>query len=454
MKKFYFFFIVLSFGWVAAQEDVNIQQIATGFNSPVNIQNAGDDRLFIVEQNGVIKILNDDGSTNSNPFLDISSQVSSGGERGLLGLAFHPNYQNNRLFYLYYTNPSGDSVLSQFETSSIDPDEAIPASENVMLVITQPFSNHNGGCIAFGDDGFLYVATGDGGSSGDPNGNAQNLNSLLGKILRFDVDVSAPFIPTNNPYVNDPNALDEIYAYGLRNPWKFSFDETTGDVWIADVGQNQFEEINKSASAEAINYGWRCYEASSNFNTTGCDPQSTMEFPFAEYSHTATSVSKCSVTGGYVYRGSEFPNLTGKYLFADFCSDEIGTVDSMGNITYFGPFSGNGFSTFGTDHQSNLYIAGLSTGTIYKIVDDNLSVDISHQKRINIYPIPTQGVINIEAQEIIKKIEVISFTGKVIKTTYPNKKNTRLSVKFASGVYFIKSTYLDGKHQVDKFIVQ
>ncbi|MGO2359241.1 PQQ-dependent sugar dehydrogenase [Mesonia sp.] len=455
MKKYCcLFFITFAFGWLSAQEDINIQSIATGFNAPVNIQNAGDNRLFIVEQGGIIKILNANGSTHTNPFLDISSQISSSGERGLLGLAFHPDYQNNRLFYVYYTNPSGDSVLSQFETSATDPDAAIPASENVIRVISQPASNHNGGCIAFGNDGFLYVATGDGGGGGDPNNNAQNLNSLLGKLLRFDVDNGSPYIPTNNPYANDSNALDEIYAYGLRNPWKFSFDQETGDIWIADVGQNEFEEINKSASAEAINYGWRCYEASADYDTSNCATQNTMEFPFAEYSHTNSGVNKCSITGGDVYRGSEFSNLIGKYIFADYCSNEIGSVDANGNITYFGPFPGNNFSTFGVDQDANLYVAGINSGVIYKIVDDNLSVNLESKVKLKIYPNPTQATLTIESPEVVKRIEVISFSGQLVKTFYPNQKKAKLNIRFAAGSYFIKSTSVSGHQYINQFIVQ
>lgn len=445
---------MLFFTRLSAQEEINIQTIATGFNAPVNIQNAGDDRLFIVEQSGKIKILNSDGSTNTSPFLDISSQISSGGERGLLGLAFHPNFQSNGLFYVYYTDSSGDSQLSEFIVNGFNPDIADPTSENIIREIDQPFSNHNGGCIAFGNDGFLYVATGDGGSGGDPNNNAQNLNSLLGKLLRFDVDNGAPYIPANNPYVNDSNAQDEIYAYGLRNAWKFSFDQETGDIWLADVGQNEFEEINKSASAEAINYGWRCYEASADYNTNNCAAQNTMEFPFAEYSHTNSGLNKCSITGGYVYRGTEFSNLIGKYIFADYCSNEIGSVDVNGDITYFGPFAGNNFSTFGVDQDANLYVAGINSGIIYKIVDDNLSVNLESKVELKVYPNPTQAYLTIESPEVLKRIEVISFSGQLVKTLHPNQEKISLNIDFAAGTYFIKSTSLNGNQYTNQFIVQ
>lgn len=452
MKRISFLFIFFSFGLLIAQEDVSIQQVASGFTNPVDIQHAGDSRLFIVEQAGLIKILNDNGTVNTNPFLDITSQVLSGGEQGLLGLAFHPNYQNNRLFYIYYTNTSGDSVISQFETSTTDPNLAIPASQNVLLTFAQPFTNHNGGCIAFGNDGYLYIASGDGGSGGDPNNNGQNLNTLLGKLLRLDIDAPAPYIPASNPYVNDSNALDEVYAYGLRNPWKFSFDEATGDIWIADVGQNQFEEINKSASAKALNYGWRCYEASTPFNTNNCDSQSTMEFPFAAYSH-SDGISKCSITGGYVYRGSEFPNLVGKYLFADFCSNEIGTVDNNGNITYFGPFNGNNFSTFGTDYHSNLYIAGLN-GTLYKIVDDNLKLASVSFAEIKVFPNPAEDQINIRSDKIIRKIELLSYTGKLMKTYLPNTQDFTITADLPAGLYIIKITSENENQHINKLIIQ
>lgn len=442
MKRLLICLLLSCASYMQAQEDVDISLVASGFNSPLNIQHAGDSRLFIVEQGGTIQILNTDGTTNASPFLDISSQVSTGGERGLLGLAFHPDFQNNGLFYAYYTDTSGDSKLSEFTVDGVNPNIALPSTEVNLLTIPQPASNHNGGCIAFGPDNMLYVAVGDGGGSGDPNNNAQNLNSLLGSILRLDVNATAPYIPTDNPFVNNNNALDEIYAYGLRNPWKFSFDAENGDLWIADVGQNQFEEINKVTNAAGANFGWRCYEASTVYDNSGnCPQQSSITFPFASYAHTATGVSRCSVTGGYVYRGTEFLNLIDKYLFADFCTNEIGTVDSNGAITFFGPFSGNSFSSFGEDINGNIYVAGIASGEIYKIIDNNLSVDNSAKINLTIYPNPAQNQLNVTAELMMDKIEVFDISGKSIMKLNPFKKGVSIALEnISTGQYFIKIT--------------
>ncbi|MDR6300343.1 PQQ-dependent sugar dehydrogenase [Mesonia maritima] len=455
MKRLLLCLIFICYGIANGQEDLDIELFASGFTSPLNIQNAGDTRLFIVEQGGTIQIVDTNGNTNSSPFLDISSQISTGGERGLLGLAFHPDYQTNGLFYVYYTNSSGDSVLSEFSVDSGNPDIADANSETVMLTITQPFSNHNGGCIAFGPDGMLYVATGDGGSGGDPNDNAQNLTTLLGKLLRLDVDIPAPYIPSDNPFVNDNNAEDEIYAYGLRNPWKFSFDAENGELWIADVGQNEFEEINKVSNAEAANFGWRCYEASTVFDTSGnCPSQNEITFPFAEYSHTNSGANKCSITGGYVYRGTEFSNLIGKYIFADFCSDEIATVDANGNISYFGPFSGNSFASFGQDINGNLYVAGIGSGDIYKVVDQNLSVNSSEKIKISVYPNPTNGQLSLKSNELIQKVELFSMLGQKISEIPVHKKETIISVNnLSAGNYFLKITGAQQQQYTKQFII-
>src|SRR5690606_21188454 len=237
------------------------------------------------------------------------SIISSGGERGLLGLAFAPDYETSGRFYVNYTNPNGNTVIARY-TVSENPNVA-NSTGTVLLTIEQPFSNHNGGSIHFGPDGYLWIGMGDGGSAGDPNNNGQNKNSLLGKMLRIDVSGESYTSPSDNPFVGTDGA-DEIWSYGLRNPWKFSFDRETGDVWIADVGQNAVEEINRQPSiTEGINYGWRCYEGNSPYQTSGCAAQETMTFPVATYNHPG---GRCSVTGGFVYRGENYPNLSGKYF--------------------------------------------------------------------------------------------------------------------------------------------
>jgi glucose/arabinose dehydrogenase len=365
----------------------------TGFNKPVSIKNAGDDRLFVVEQDGTIQILNGDGSTNAAPFLNIDSSVidisNFGDERGLLGLVFHPNYSNNGFFFVNYIDNNGNTVVSRFSVSASDPNTADLNSELILLNVTQPFNNHNGGDMAFGPDGFLYISSGDGGSGGDPGNRAQDLSTLLGKMLRIDVDNTSNGnnygIPPDNPFFNDGDAttLDEIWAYGLRNAWKFSFDGQTGDLWNADVGQGLFEEINMvSSTASGINYGWRCYEGNAIFNDTGCPDANTLTFPIAEYSHTNSGNSKCSITGGYRYRGIAYPNFSGLYFFADFCSNEIGFLTENGanwDISYSDVFDGNNWVAFGEDINGELYIAGISSGVIYKIIDADINATLWYE---------------------------------------------------------------------------
>ncbi|HCY81211.1 MAG TPA: hypothetical protein DHV22_06195, partial [Xanthomarina gelatinilytica] len=259
--------VLLLFPCFLFSQEIELGLVASGFNDPLSIRNAGDDRLFIVEQGGHIKIINSDGSVNNTSFLDIDSKVLSGGERGLLGLAFHPQYASNGYFYVNYTDNNGDTVVSRYTVNPPDANTVSASTEVILLTVTQPNSNHNGGDLAFGNDGYLYIGLGDGGSSGDPGDRAQDLTTLLGKMLRIDVNSSSGGlnydIPAGNPFPNtqEPNALPEIWAYGLRNPWRFSFDRQTHDLWIGDVGQGQIEEIDMvPLNQAAVNYGWRCYE--------------------------------------------------------------------------------------------------------------------------------------------------------------------------------------------------
>ncbi|WP_439152644.1 PQQ-dependent sugar dehydrogenase, partial [Winogradskyella sp.] len=291
-------------------QDLDLAVFAQNLINPVNIKHAGDTNLYVAEQDGFIKVIDENGNVLPTPFLDIDDRVYDvaffGDERGLLGLAFHPDYTNNGYFFVNYINNLGNTVISRFERDTNNPDVAIPGSEEIILTFTQPAYNHNGGDMHFGADGYLYIGSGDGGFSGDPSNNAQNLNTFLGKILRIDVDnVILPdtySIPPDNPFISDANALDEIWAYGIRNPWKFSFDSITNDMWIADVGQNAFEEMNLATSSESgINYGWRCYEGNAPFNIASCPGNPTLKSPVAVYTH---ATGRCSVTGGYRYRGS------------------------------------------------------------------------------------------------------------------------------------------------------
>lgn len=379
---------------LSAQIDLQLDLISNAFTSVVDITNAGDDRLFVVEKAGRIRILQADGNINATPFLDIDALISSSGERGLLGLAFHPDYANNGYFFVNYTNNSGHTVVARYQVSSGDPDVADTGSATILLTINQPFSNHNGGDLAFGPDGYLYICSGDGGDGGDPQDNGQETATLLGKIIRIDVDNgpgTAPdyamgqnyTVPASNPLADGPGGtLDEIWALGLRNPWRFSFDRLTGDMWIGDVGQGLWEEIDfePAGSPGGLNYGWRCYEGNQTYNTTDCGPASEYTFPVHDYDHNDGS---CSVTGGFVYRGADFPLLYGLYLYTDYCSGRIWSLENVDgswvNEELFQDATGQ-FVTMGEDYRGELYI-GNQSGELYQIreiscareltVDDN-----------------------------------------------------------------------------------
>ncbi len=376
--KINFTFLVLLLLWAfssMSQPSIGLQQIASGFTRPVDIVNCGDNRLFIVEQAGIIKIINAQGTVNSRPFLNIVSKVESGGnEQGLLGMVFHPDYKNNGYFYVNYIDKGagfGNTTISRFQVSANDPDSAVASSEQIIFTISQPYGNHNAGDMNFGPDGYLYFGLGDGGSGNDPGNRAQNPQNLLGKMIRIDVDTAAGYkIPPTNPFINDPNTLDEIWALGLRNPWRFSFDRLTGDIWIGDVGQNAREEVDfqPASSSGGENYGWRCYEANRANLTSGCAPQSSYVAPVYEY---VNPTSGCTVVGGYVYRGCLYPNLYGHYVFADYCSGRFWTMINTGGswvATSQGSFS-NSFTTFGEDRNGELYVAGFSGGRIYRVTE-------------------------------------------------------------------------------------
>jgi glucose/arabinose dehydrogenase len=355
-----FFFAIAA----AAQPQIELKQIATGLSRPVAIASAGDSRLFIVLQLGQI-VIYDGTRVLPAPFLDIRPLITPGvsgeSERGLLSLAFDP--RRNGQFFVHYTNTSGNIVIARYQVSS-DPDRADPNSGTIVLTIPHPnFSNHNGGQLQFGPDGFLYAGIGDGGSGGDPPNNAQNRSVLLGKILRIDVS-SLPYrIPSSNPFGN------EIWAYGLRNPWRFSFDRITGDLIIGDVGQGAFEEVDvqPAASIGGENYGWRIMEGLHCFNATTCS-QTGLVLPVLEYSHAGGA---CSITGGYRYRGARFPRMSGMYFYGDYCTGTIfgGTQQSNGSWTSRTLLSTQlSISSFGEDQNGEIYVADLG-GTVYQITD-------------------------------------------------------------------------------------
>lgn len=365
---------------VAAPTTLALENAFPGltFSRPTVITHAHDNRLFIVQQAGLINAI-PLGDSTATLFLDIQDRVLDGGERGLLGLAFHPNYPETPYFYVNYINENGHTHVSRF-TVSANPDQADPGSELVLLTVNQPYANHNGGDLSFGPDGYLYIALGDGGASNDPLNSGQRRDTLLGKLLRIDVngnglppdcDPSGQYtIPASNPFVGAAGACDEIWAYGLRNPWRFSFDRLSGNLFIADVGQGAREEVNlQSANSRGgENYGWCYYEGTLVNSSETCQaaPPASHVFPIHEYTHD----EGCSITGGYVYRGRQYPALNGIYFFADYCNGNIwGLSQSSGSwSSTLWQNAGSNVTTFGEDACGNVYVNGGST--IYRLVDD------------------------------------------------------------------------------------
>ena len=459
-RVFPLLFLMLAANSASCQKTKNINSLipfSTGLTSPVCITNSGDSRLFVADQHGYIRIVDSTGKINPQPFLDIHGRVIFGGERGLLGQAFHPQYMTNGYFYVNYVGEGDSTHISRFNVRSDNPDLADSLSELKLMTIFQPYQNHKGGDLSFGPDGFLYIGLGDGGSAGDPDNRAQNKQEYLGKMLRINVDEGNPYaIPATNPFYNTTTALGEIWALGLRNPWRFSFDRLTGDLWIADVGQNLTEEIDfqPAASMGGENYGWRCYEGNQIYNGDGCAPSSSFTFPVYTYPHG----DECSITGGYVYRGSTSSAFYGYYFFADYCSDRIWTLHKVfGNWVKeeYGQFPGNNFSTFGEDASGQLYIAGTTSGTIFQINNgptDIISNDIS---RIKIIQDPFSDKIRIETgRNDPKLIHLTIFDTRGIKlyNTITKVVNYEFNLSFLpAGIYFL-NIGIDGKNLVHKII--
>jgi glucose/arabinose dehydrogenase len=353
---------------------VRLAEVATGLSFPLYLTTPPGDlhRLFIVEKTGRIRIVKD-GALLPAAFLDLSGQVSGGSEQGLLGLAFYPDYATSGRFVVHYTDPAGNTRLSTFQVSS-DPDVADPATEQVILTAEQPFDNHNGGQIAFGPDGFLYLGLGDGGGGNDPQGRGQDLSDLLGSILRLDVSPGNSYtVPPDNPFVGQqPAVRPEVWSYGLRNPWRFSFDRANGDLYIADVGQGSLEEIDVAPAAEGSgkgkNYGWAIMEGTSCLSGGSCD-QSGLTLPVYQYGH---DNGNCSVIGGYVYRGSAIPTLQGVYFFGDFCTGAVHSFRYAGgavnDVTDWPALHTSGpLTSFGEDPAGELYVLE-SSGRVSRIV--------------------------------------------------------------------------------------
>ncbi len=341
--------------------------VAGGLVNPVYLTSSpGDPRLFVIEQPGRIRIV-EEGGLRQTPFLDISGKVLSGGERGLLSMAFHPNYSVNGLFYVYYTDTRGNTRVERYQVSA-DRSRADPNSATLVLTVDQPFSNHNGGLVTFGPDGMLYVGLGDGGGAGDPFGHGQNLGTLLGSLLRIDVDGDAPYtVPKDNPFVSRPGARGEIWAYGLRNPWRFAFDREDGILYIADVGQYRWEEINAvPIGAPGVNYGWNILEGSECFNASSCNREG-LTLPVHEYPR---SGGPCGVIGGLVYRGQRIPAVRGHYFYSDYCAGFLRSfrlVDGKAedhrewNVGDLGQVL-----SFGEDSARELYILS-ANGRVYRL---------------------------------------------------------------------------------------
>ncbi|MDP2890838.1 MAG: PQQ-dependent sugar dehydrogenase [Bacteroidota bacterium] len=437
----------------------NMELFASGLSSTVCITNAGDNRLFVVDQAGYIRIVDSDGIVRTQPFLDIHDRVTFGGERGLLGLAFHPDYKTNGFFYVNYVGPGDITNISRFKVNSGNPEIADPTSELKIMTITQPYSNHNGGTLCFGPDGYLYIGLGDGGSSGDPGNRSQNPMTLLGKMLRIDINNGNPYsVPTTNPFFNSSTTLPEIWSLGLRNPWKFSFDRLTGDMWIADVGQNAVEEVNFQAATSlgGENYGWRCYEGNQTYNTSGCAAASTLTFPVYTY----PQGTECSVTGGNVYRGDVSSAYYGHYFFADYCSDRIWTLHKVGENWVkedFGRFTGNNFSTFGEGSDGKLYVAGRGSGKIYRVVGNTTGINDSKiLSGVKIIQIPNSNKIRIESgqnnrQEI--QIALNDIKGTVLHKTTTSEASYEFDPgKLAFGTYIL-NIVIDGKKLTHKLIM-
>jgi glucose/arabinose dehydrogenase len=369
-----------------AQPVLSFQEFSSGYVKPLGFINCGDSRNFVIQQNGNVFICDAMGVKNPNPFLNISSKVNqTGNERGLLGMAFDPNYTTNGYFYVNYTASTafggysvGSTVVARYQVSA-NPDKADSLSETIVMRIFQPYTNHNGGWMEFGNDGFLYIGMGDGGSAGDPEDRAQDPDSLLGKILRINVSTLPYTIPTSNPYASGTSPRPEIWAMGIRNPWRFSFDRLNGDLYIGDVGQNAQEEIDyePAGSAGGFNYGWRCKEGTANYDLSGgCTGSYTA--PIQTYSHAG---GNCSVTGGNVYRGSEFPGMYGYYISADYCSGKFyyakkntGPGFTTGTLTALTTFTNN-ITSFGENKDGELFLCAHSQGKIYRVKDTTCSAN-------------------------------------------------------------------------------
>lgn len=431
--------------------ELELELFSEGYSEPLDIANCGDGRLFIVERAGKIWISDPEGNKSAEPFIDMTAKVNStGGEQGLLGLAFHPNYVNNGLFYVNYINAAGNTKISRFNVSAGDNNKADPLSEKVILKVKQPFENHNGGCIKFGPDGYLYIGLGDGGDAGDPYNNAQNPGQMLGKFLRIDVDSAVPYaIPSTNPFINTAGYLPEIWALGVRNPFRWSFDRLTGDLWIGDVGQNRWEEVNlqPAGSAGGQNYGWDCKEGDHKFRPLSCESTAALTDPIAEYPHDGFD---CTVIGGFVYRGTDYPNMYGKYIYTDFCSGRFRTIFNENGewsnliVAEEDPFA---YVSFGEDSNGELYVANNTAGVISRVIDVSMKKGLAliGKDYLSVFPNPSTGQFTLIMQAATDEtytVEIRNLMGQLMYAenrgaTKGNNEWTFNTTELTHGTYYL-----------------
>ncbi|MCI4666551.1 MAG: PQQ-dependent sugar dehydrogenase [Bacteroidia bacterium] len=454
MKKLASLITLLSLWSIGfCQPQIVFEQVATGVSGIVDMAHANDSRLFIVDKAGLIRIMYADYSFQSTPFLDIRQRVNSlPSEMGLLGLAFHPDFNTNGIFFLNYTNNNNQTIISRFKVDVNDVNIGDPNSEEIIMTVNQPFENHNAGDMAFGVDGYLYITMGDGGAGSDPGNRGQDSLNLLGKILRIDVDTTKSYkIPIDNPFVNNPDVANEIWSIGWRNPWKFSFDRETNELWIADVGQGRFEEVNVEAPGDGgKNYGWRCYEGPNNFILGGCQAPANYVEPIFSYDHFTQLGS--SITGGFVYRGEEYPNMQGYYVVGDYNSGNVWTVNKDSNGQYQSTllgqrFNRNQISTFGENFAGDIFVGTLNQGRIYKMVDTSAVATSVYQnefdKNIRFIQARDLDLISIrlaEGQFLDPKITLVSMDGKSLDVPYSvNPKKVEISTSaLLRGLYIVK----------------
>lgn len=449
---------------VTAQPEIELQLVTTGVDDIVDIAHAGDDRIFCVLSPGTIRIVQN-GSLLPTPFLDITDRVVSGGERGLLGLTFDPNYAQNRWFYVHYTanTPGLTSRISRFTTTALNPDSADAASEEILYSTPQPFGNHNGGDVEFGQDSMLYISLGDGGGGGDTQNNAQTLSNPLGALLRIDVSLPGDtfLIPADNPFVNaGGDTLPEIWAYGLRNPWRIGFDALTGDLWLGDVGQSAWEEIDfwPAGDNSGPNFGWRCREGFVAYNMSGCGPVTDYVEPLAVHPNGPW----CSIIGGRVYRGSEYPALYGHYIYTDYCEGEFHSLlpDGLGGWeqTMLAETQGQGFVVIAEDSALALYAGNRNTGTLYKIIDP-MNVSTSERAAgpaFTIYPVPAGDRLIIEGElTSVAGIELIDLSGRSISQRAITARVTKAEMEvsaLANGIYVIVLSDGEGREMARRSV--